>query len=116
MKSKESAFLPAQAFALLRYIFEQLPPEIYHVILRQVDALYAHRGTVDVVGRQSDLKALLLVDRRWHREAREVSRVLFKYSIKVFNVALVNTLGMCILLWGSSLRMTRVRVRRYHGK
>ncbi|KAI6820024.1 hypothetical protein KC340_g13396 [Hortaea werneckii] len=54
-----------------RRIFEQLPREVYHSILAQLESLYNNGNSVDVIGRQTDLKVLSLVDRRWHRIARE---------------------------------------------
>jgi hypothetical protein len=56
---------------LPRWVFEQLPREIYHCIVRQLLEAYARSTEVDAVGLQTDLKALLLVDKRWHRIARE---------------------------------------------
>ncbi|KAI6868320.1 hypothetical protein KC343_g2416 [Hortaea werneckii] len=56
---------------LSRRIFEHLPREIYHAILEQLESLYIHGNSVDVIGRQTDLKVLSLVDKRWHRIARE---------------------------------------------
>ncbi|TKA71316.1 hypothetical protein B0A55_07133 [Friedmanniomyces simplex] len=56
---------------LPRRIFEQLPREIYHCILDHLETQHTARATVDVLGLQSSLKALLLVNRRWHRAARE---------------------------------------------
>ncbi|KAK5137485.1 hypothetical protein LTR08_008463 [Meristemomyces frigidus] len=52
-------------------VFEQLPREIYHCILDHLESLHATSATVDVRGRQRDLRALLLVGKRWHRVARE---------------------------------------------
>ncbi|KAK0897793.1 hypothetical protein LTR91_021019 [Friedmanniomyces endolithicus] len=56
---------------LPRRIFEQLPREIYHCILDHLETQHTIRTSVDVLGLQSSLKALLLVNRRWHRAARE---------------------------------------------
>jgi len=56
---------------LPRRIFEQLPREIYHCILDQLEDLHVRGAEVDAIGRQTDLKALLLVNKRWHRAARE---------------------------------------------
>ncbi|KAI6809155.1 hypothetical protein KC332_g11659 [Hortaea werneckii] len=56
---------------LPRRIFERLPREVYQAILDQLESLYIHGNSVDVIGRQTDLKALSLVDKRWHRIARE---------------------------------------------
>jgi hypothetical protein len=53
-------------------IFQQLPREIYHCIVDHLETLHQRRGTgVDVVSLQTDLKALMLVNKRWHRVARE---------------------------------------------
>ncbi|KAK3111011.1 hypothetical protein LTR53_014139 [Teratosphaeriaceae sp. CCFEE 6253] len=52
-------------------VFEQLPREIYHCILDHVENSHAGTSTMDVLGRHASLKALLLVNRRWHRAARE---------------------------------------------
>lgn len=68
-KSQRKPFVSSKP--LPRHVFEQLPREIYHSILDQLESLHAARSTVDVVGLQTDLKALLLVNKRWHRVARE---------------------------------------------
>ena len=56
---------------LPRRVFEQLPREIYHCILDHLKESYAVQSAVDVIGLQSSSKALLLVNRRWHRVTRE---------------------------------------------
>ncbi|KAI7236439.1 hypothetical protein KC330_g3747 [Hortaea werneckii] len=60
-----------QLTRLPRRIFEQLPREVYHAIIDQLKSLSNNGNSVDVIGRQTDLKVLSLVDRRWHRIARE---------------------------------------------
>ncbi|KAK3679468.1 hypothetical protein LTR78_001029 [Recurvomyces mirabilis] len=56
---------------LPKNIFEHLPREIYHCILDHVESLHKQKSQVDVVSLHSDLKALSLVNKRWHRAARE---------------------------------------------
>ncbi|RMX74777.1 hypothetical protein D0869_12265 [Hortaea werneckii] len=48
-----------------------LPREVYHAIIDQLESLSNNGNSVDIIGRQTDLKVLSLVDKRWHRIARE---------------------------------------------
>lgn len=56
---------------LPRRIFVQLPREIYQCILDHLEKVHAVGDVVDVVARKHDLRSLCLVDKRWHRLARE---------------------------------------------
>lgn len=53
-------------------VFAQLPREIYQCIIEHVENVHRDAdGGVDVAGRQHDLRSLCLVDKQWHRAARE---------------------------------------------
>ncbi|EMC92875.1 hypothetical protein BAUCODRAFT_265064 [Baudoinia panamericana UAMH 10762] len=62
---------PVDAKPLPRWLFEHLPREIYDCICEQLETLHRIRNVADAVGFQTDLKALLLANKRWHRVARE---------------------------------------------
>ncbi|KAF2859897.1 hypothetical protein K470DRAFT_206216, partial [Piedraia hortae CBS 480.64] len=51
--------------------FEFLPDEVHHCILSKLEELHRQGLEIDAVGRQTDLKALLLVNKHWHQLARE---------------------------------------------
>ena len=70
-RSRSTRRLLANRRPLPRHVFEQLPREIYHAILDQLEQLHHEHSVVDAIARQADLKSLLLVDKRWHRVARE---------------------------------------------
>ena len=56
---------------LPRRVFESLPREIYDCILDQLETLHSTRSTRNAVALRADTRALLFVDKRWHRVARE---------------------------------------------
>ena len=56
---------------LPRRIFAQVPREVYHCILDQLESLHTTPWSVNAAGRQASLKSVLFVDKRWHRVARE---------------------------------------------
>ena len=51
--------------------FEQLPRELFECIVYHLKSLHCLSQNVDVVGRNNDLRSLMLTDKRWHRVARE---------------------------------------------
>ncbi|KAK3715837.1 hypothetical protein LTR37_006820 [Vermiconidia calcicola] len=61
----------AQRSTLLSHFFDQLPREVMHCIVDQLEGLHASRAILDVKTLQDDLRALCLVSKRLHRIARE---------------------------------------------
>ncbi|CAK3816338.1 Hypothetical predicted protein [Lecanosticta acicola] len=51
--------------------FVQLPREIYQCIVEHVQDVHTASDGVDVKGLQDDLRSLCLVDKKWHRIARD---------------------------------------------
>lgn len=56
---------------LPRRIFAQLPREIYQCIVEHVEGVHTIGQTVDVPALRHDLRSLCLVNKRWHRVARD---------------------------------------------
>ncbi|KAF2167866.1 hypothetical protein M409DRAFT_22014 [Zasmidium cellare ATCC 36951] len=56
---------------LPKKIFAQLPREIYQCIVEHVEGVHTVGQTVDVPALRHDLRSLCLVDKRWHRVARD---------------------------------------------
>lgn len=56
---------------LPRKIFAQSPREIYQCIVEHVEGVHTIGQTVNVPALRHDLRSLCLVDKRWHRVARD---------------------------------------------